>query len=91
MNFIAGFLLEVSGLEDFQVWNFLVEFFKKKKNLYFGIYDKDFPVLRFLNFSFRQILKMTHKLVYDHVSNIRFPDELWVSKWFFSFFVLILP
>ena len=91
MNFVAGFILEVSGLEEFESWNFLVNFFKKKKSLYFGLYEPGFPLLHFLCFAFGRFLELTYKNVFDKLKKIKFPPELWVSKWFLSFFIIVLP
>ena len=91
MNFVAGFILEVSGLEEFESWNFLVNLFKKKKNLYFGLYEPGFPLLNFLCFAFNKFFELTYKNVFDKLKKISFPLELWVSKWFLSFFILVLP
>ena len=30
MNFICGFVLEVNGFNDFEAWNFIINFWKKK-------------------------------------------------------------
>lgn len=67
MNFLAGFFLLLSGFESFETWDFLINFFKKKKNLYFGIYDNGFPVLNFLYFSTNKILQISNRKVYDHL------------------------
>lgn len=60
MNFLAGFVLIVSGMDSFEAWNFIVNFFKKKRNLYFGLYATDFPILNFLTFSLKKSLEVSN-------------------------------
>ena len=86
MNFIMSFLLEVSGLEEFETFNFLVNFFKKRKNLYFGIYENGLPLLRFLVFCFHRLLAKKKPRVSEAIKQMKLPDELWVTKWLISFF-----
>ena len=91
MNFLAGFFLMLSGFQSFETWDFLVNFIKKRKNLYFGIYDQGFPVLNFLCYSTNKILQISNKKIFLHLKSMNFPIDLWVSKWFLSFFILALP
>ncbi len=42
MNFFVAFILEISVFEEFDTFNLIVNFWKKQKNLYFGIFDDDF-------------------------------------------------
>ena len=37
MNFIVAFVLEVSGMEEFESFNFLINFWKKRKNMYYSL------------------------------------------------------
>jgi hypothetical protein len=91
MNFIVFFILEISGLDEFHTFNFIINFWKKKKNLYFGLYEKDFPLLKFLTFSFHQILKVHNKKIFQKIQKMDIPDEFWITKWYLSFFILIFP
>ena len=52
MNFIVGYILHISSLNDFESFNFIINFFKKRKNLYFGLYEENFPMVNFLKFIF---------------------------------------
>ena len=45
MNFIVAFILEISGFEEFETFNFLINFWKKRRNLYFGIFDENFLLI----------------------------------------------
>ena len=66
MNFLAAFVLMLSGLDSFGSWIFIMNFLKKKKNLYFGLYARDFPVLRFMNFTAKEMLKNFNSKLYYH-------------------------
>ncbi len=90
MNFIAAFVLEVSGLEEFESFNFIVNFWKKKKNLYFGIYAERFPMLKFLTFAFHYFLKLNQPKIEKALRKMDFLDELWIMKWFIGFFTFNL-
>lgn len=48
-------------------------------------------MLRFLSFSFNQFLKVTNLKIFNYLKQLEFPLELWISKWFLSFFTLVLP
>lgn len=91
MNFLAGFVLIQSGFEAFETWDFLTNFFNKRRNLYFGIYAKNFPVLNFISFSLKRILQLLNKRLAKHFEEVNFPFDIWVNKWFLCFFILILP
>ena len=90
MNFVVGFILEISAMEEFESFNFIINFWKKNKNLYFGMYAENFPMINFLVFSFHYILKKENKKIEDKLIKIDFPDALWLTKWFLSFFTFSL-
>ncbi len=48
MNFYVSFILEISAFEEFETFNFIVNFWKKQKNLYFGIFDNDFLMVNLI-------------------------------------------
>lgn len=86
MNFIAAFLLQVNGMDEFEAFNFMVSFWKKEKNLFYGMYEPGFPVLYFMNYAFTRFLELTNRKVHRAVQKLGFPAELWIIKWFLSFF-----
>lgn len=57
MNFLGAAMLEISGLNDFESWNLIIDLWLKETNLYYGIYDVNFPMMKFLCFSFHYILE----------------------------------
>ena len=86
MNFIMGFLLEISGMEEFETFNFILNFFKKRKNLYFGLYEDGLPLVHFLKFSFHKLLIKENPKISQAIKQMDLPDELWITKWIISFF-----
>lgn len=86
MNFIMGFLLEISGLEEFGAFNFVVNFWKKRKNLYFGLFEADLPLMKFLKFCFHKMLAKRQPKLAEAIQRNGIPDELWISKWLLSFY-----
>jgi len=86
MNFISAFVLEVSGMEEFESWNFIVNFWNKERNLYFGIYDVEFPLLYFLTFCFHRLLKEENPKLSARIDAMGMPDEMWLIKWFIGMF-----
>lgn len=85
MNFVALFISKISGLNELDSFCFLAQFFSKEKNLYFGIYEEGFPLLRFLCYTFHVLLHhKDHKL--NEALESYLPDELYISKWILTFF-----
>lgn len=54
MNFVVGYILHISAIEEFESFNFIINFFKKRKNLYFGLYEAYFPMVNFLKYVFHE-------------------------------------
>jgi hypothetical protein len=90
MNFVVAFILEISAMEEFETFNFLINFWKKEKNLYFGMYAEGFPMISFFKFAFHYILGKEEKIIQEKLFKMDFPDELWITKWFLSFFTFSL-
>lgn len=91
MNFVVAFVLEVSGLEEFETWNFLVDFFKKRGNLFFGVYESGFTLTLCMNFMFHRMLEKVSPETEQKLKAAELPDELYITKWFLSFFTTSLP
>lgn len=90
MNFVVSFVLEVSGMEEFATFSFLTGLWTKEKNLFFGLYEPGFPLLQFLVFCFKRLLELVNVKVFKAIDKIQMPYEMWVSKWFLSFFTVSL-
>ena len=90
MNFLAGFVLEVNGMEEFEAFNFIISLWKKEKNLFYGMYQPGFPVLGFMQYAFERLLSILNSKLYEAIQKAGLPPETWISKWFLTFFTLSL-
>lgn len=90
MNYVVGFLLEVSGFDEFGTWLFLIDLFKKKKNLYFGLYEPNFPLVEFKMFAFDFLLRKTKPRLASDLAKLEMPNEMWIFKWFVTMYASIL-
>lgn len=89
MNFSGYFLLHVTSLDDYQGFNFLVDFWIEK-NLW-GLFAKGFPLLRFFCHLFHSKLREIDPSLERRIRKIELLDEYWIMKWFLQFFIQILP
>ena len=86
MNFIAAFILEINGIDEFKCFDWIVSFWKKKKNMFNGIYEPGFPLLQFMLFAFDRFLYKKDKKLAKLIDDLGFPPEMWLTKWIISFF-----
>lgn len=86
MNYVVGFLLEVSGLKEIETFDFLVELLKSPSRLFIGIYENNFPMVTFYTFMFYKVLQMLDKSRYEQVLRCAIPNEMWLAKWFITLF-----
>jgi len=92
MNFLAGFILLVSGgKEKESFWVFLSLLEKSSNDGLSGFYAHGFPLLM-------QYLNVFGDLFGEHLPDLRahleaegFPDQLWIYKWFMSSFLYSFP
>jgi hypothetical protein len=86
MNFISGFVLEVSGFKEFETFDFLIQFLKSPSRLFIGLYEDSFPMLGFLTFMFDKLLQMMDKERYQQVLKCGIPKEMWLVKWLLTLY-----
>lgn len=86
MNFISGFVLELSGLKEFETFDFLVQFLKSPSRLFVGLFEAGFPMLGFLVFQFNKLLEETDKRRHKQVVSCGLPLEMWLVKWLLTLF-----
>lgn len=90
MNYLVGFLLEVSGFDEVLTWFFIINLFKKKKNLYFALYEPNFPLVFLKIHIFWSILSKTKPKLAAKLKRIEIPSEMWIFKWFVTLYTSIL-
>jgi len=98
MNFIAAFLLIISGFQEEDVFWAIVSLTRYKQmndplgiNGIEGLYSDRFPLLRALEKLFDQILLETMPALKEHLESIDFPKELWLQKWISTAFLYSFP
>jgi hypothetical protein len=98
MNFIAGFLLIISGFrEEESFWAFLLIMTRKRKNDMLkvegieGFYSEEFPLFKSMKTIFIQLLEKIAPSIKEHIESIELTEELWLNKWFSMLFLHNLP
>lgn len=86
MSLILGVILQVSGGNEYESFNFYLHLMKARKLQLYSIIDDYFTVKMFLTYMFKAKLKQIHPRLYDHVVSIDFPDDCWIGKWWISLF-----
>ena len=86
LNFLVGFLLQVSGGKELEVVNAIISLCTDSRFLALGVYDTMFPVVQFLKKMFWTALMKLDKKLALHIKNTGLPDDVWLTKWFISFF-----
>jgi len=98
MNFVAGFLLIISGFkEEESFWAFLSIMTRKREEDMLkmegieGFYTENFPLLKVMNKIFMQLLEKITPTVKEHIESTELSEELWLNKWFSMLFLHNLP
>ena len=98
MNFVAGFLLIISGFrEEESFWAFLLIMTRKREQDMLkvegieGFYTEGFPLLKVMNKIFMQLLEKVALTIKEHIESTELSEELWLSKWFSMLFLHNLP
>ena len=90
INFIIGFVLEVSGFAEEESWLFVVSLFRKKKNLFFALFEPQFPLVYFQIHVFWTLLNQTKPKLSEALRKINNSNDMWLFKWFVTLFSLCL-
>ncbi|KAL4455494.1 hypothetical protein ABPG74_012646 [Tetrahymena malaccensis] len=91
MNFILGFILMINGSkEDEAFWMFKV-LAEHPDFMLMGLYENELPLLKFLEFVAKQILKEQCKELMDFFEQNDIPDSFWLTKWILTLFLYNFP
>ena len=96
MNFLAGFILMVSGgKEKESFWFFRALLEKSYQPIPFdgltGFYEQGFSLLmQYLNV-FKDLLSEQIPDLYQHFQDENLPDQVWIHKWYMSCFLYSFP
>lgn len=91
LNFLAAFLLQISGGNQMETVNVLVSLMTNSKFLLLGLYDSSFPLVSFLKFLFHWKLKKVNMRIEKALKDSMLPDDVWLTKWFISLMTGYLP
>lgn len=86
MNFIVGFILELSGMHEEESFWFVVNLFTKKTNLYFGMFIEGFLLLKFFTYSFHFLLDKEIPELEKYLKKNKIFDEFWIFSWYLTLF-----
>ena len=86
VNFLVAFLLQISGGNQVEVLNAVVSIMSGSRFLLVAMYDRHFPLMRFLQFLFHKKLEKAHKKLHKTLKNSMLPDDVWLTKWYISLF-----
>jgi hypothetical protein len=94
MNFIVGFLLLCSDLNETDTFYMLISIFSHTFSKKFGIrgfFIDNFPLLKCYCFIFNNFFSMKMPALKKHFDKLELPDEVWVSKWMQTLYTICLP
>ena len=89
MNFVAGFLLMVSGGAEAEVLGFL-EVLSEDFGLA-GFFKENMPHLKKCMYVFKEIFKEKLPSLAEHFEQEGFVEDSWLLRWFMTLFTIILP
>ena len=87
INFIVGFLLKVTNFSKIKTFYLLKKIFPKIKGFFF----QNSPVLNYNLKLFKIIFQKTLPELFSHFQKNDLIDDLWILKWFQTFFTISLP
>lgn len=90
-NFLAGYILEISGGQELESLNFLLQFLKNERFMFIGMFDDNFPLVYFLNYLTHKKLAEMDKEVEEALQESGIPDEVWLHKWYMSLYTGYFP
>lgn len=91
LNFVLGFLLQISGGKESEVANLTLNLMLNTKFLIAGFYDDEFPMVSFLKYFVKKNLEKKIPDLLEHMENMELLDDLWVSKWILCMMTTYLP
>lgn len=88
MNFLAGFLLLVSGGDEYYSYQCLVTLLTHPKFMLYFNYDSNFQLLGFLEFITQKLLQLHLPSLYKHLyRQLNYPESFWLTKIILTLFL----
>ena len=97
MNFVVGFLLLLSGGNEFETFWMFSAFGKKntvsgpKFDGIDGFYQENFPLLLSYIYIFNKLFEDHLPDLQDHFETCQIPDLYWLQNWYSSLFLYSFP
>jgi len=91
MNFIAGFLLLVSDINQVDTFYLFRSLFQSEKFNLRGFYIDEFPFLKLYIYQFDHIFKEKLPNLKKHFEKLEVPNELWICKWIQTLYTICIP
>ena len=94
INFITGFLLEISDFNEVETFYMLISLFSKEFDCNFnlrGFFIDNFPLLKIFLYIFDIILEIEKPDLKKHIFKLDIPHEVWIGKWIQTLYTICLP
>ncbi|CAG9323565.1 unnamed protein product [Blepharisma stoltei] len=88
MNFIAGFLLMISGGSEIEAY-FALQVLCEKYDLR-GFFIENMPYLKKCVWIFNRIFRIKLPKLWEHFQDENVPDDAWILKWFMTIYSMTL-
>jgi hypothetical protein len=79
LNFVAAFMLLISGGNEIEVFYMLCEIVDKFH--LDGVYKEGMPYLPTLLSTFNRVFEIKMPMLYEHFQEEMIPDHIWIGKW----------
>ena len=87
LNFIASFLLKVTFYNEIDCFYLLIYVLERIR----GFFIQGFPLLKLNMYIFNYLFKKLFPKLFNHFNKLEIPNEIWISKWMQTLFILNLP
>lgn len=94
MNFISGFLLNVSDFNEVETYYLLIALFSDTFSSEFGIrgfFSDNFPLLNAYLYVFDHFFEKRLPELKKHFDKLEIPKEVWIGKWIQTLYTICLP
>ena len=87
LNFIVSFLLKVTFYNEIDCFYLLIYVLERIR----GFFIQGFPLLKLNMYIFNYLFKKLFPKLFNHFNKLEIPNEIWISKWMQTLFILNLP
>ncbi|EGR29665.1 TBC domain protein [Ichthyophthirius multifiliis] len=91
MNFLIGFMLLVNGGNEQEAFLMFKVLAEDPNFMLMGLYENDFPMLKFLEYCVGKSMKKYLKEVWNHILFLEIEYSYWLTKWILTLFLYSIP